>query len=152
MRLPLNVHVVVHPKEPINRSTSLHVRILAPEQSALFLFPAQIPAYDPAKTLLLFPGPDAWLLDADLPVPHSTSAIEAGVSTVGLPAPQRLLDPSAVRAKSPPRQGPSPNWSPAQVDTLVVVEAPWDKVSAGVSEYAREIACVWVIECVYFVL
>ena len=66
LTLPIHLDIVHHPTEKLSKSTAIAARILAPETSTWFEYPANIPAYDPAETILLFPAPNARRL-ADFP-------------------------------------------------------------------------------------
>ena len=68
IELPLQIDMVHHPREKLTKSTGLHSIIFAPGQARLLAFPSEIPAYDPASTVLLFPSDQATFFD-ELPIP-----------------------------------------------------------------------------------
>ncbi|PRP76847.1 hypothetical protein PROFUN_14806 [Planoprotostelium fungivorum] len=60
MRLPIQLNIIHHPKEPKSKKTSIHAKVLAPLDVVMFDDP-DIPDYRQEKdeVLLLFPSPDA---------------------------------------------------------------------------------------------
>eukprot|EP00126_Sphaerothecum_destruens_P009644 Sdes_comp20554_c0_seq1m15324 len=61
--LPVNVHIVKHPGEKSSKSTAIHACLLAPKNVKLHSYP-EIPTFeDNSRVLLLFPSPEAQLLE-----------------------------------------------------------------------------------------
>lgn len=54
---------VHHVGENVKKSTSIHCCILSPSSCRFLEFPADLPPYDPASTILLYPTSDALYLD-----------------------------------------------------------------------------------------
>ncbi|PVU92661.1 hypothetical protein BB560_006042 [Smittium megazygosporum] len=60
VNLPLNLFVFKHFQELVGKSTVIHAKILAPDQTSIFSYPDQIPqSIDPSTCLLLYPSKDA---------------------------------------------------------------------------------------------
>jgi hypothetical protein len=74
--LPLRVDLVHHPQERITKSTGLQACLVAPAQARLIEFPGEVPAYDPATTVVLFPTEDALdIWDPALDLSQVTTAV-----------------------------------------------------------------------------
>ncbi|ORY06582.1 DTW-domain-containing protein [Basidiobolus meristosporus CBS 931.73] len=64
LKLPVKLDILKHEKERDSKSTAIHARILAPEDTRIILYPSQIPQYDnPERVLLLYPSEDALTLN-----------------------------------------------------------------------------------------
>jgi hypothetical protein len=108
--LPVGVDIVVHPKENIRRSTSLHACVLAPAHCRLVRFPDAMPEYDFHDTVLLFPDEHAFAL----PDP-GTGLSES--RDQGCPA-------DTAELTSQPRL----SWQECRaLRRIVAIEAPWQK-------------------------
>lgn len=55
VKLPISVDIIHHPQEKVSKSTGLHARVMAPEYVRFLRFPQEVPEYDPASTVLVFP-------------------------------------------------------------------------------------------------
>jgi len=62
VRLPLKVHVVLHPGEHRGKATSVHAGVVSPDVR-LYTHPAVPEGLDSATTLLAYPGPGARTID-----------------------------------------------------------------------------------------
>lgn len=57
VELPCDVHVIKHPQEHNSKSTGVHAPILSAARLISYEQDVELPAYDPASTVLLFPSP-----------------------------------------------------------------------------------------------
>jgi hypothetical protein len=74
--LPVCFDLVHHPQENIKKSTGTHAPVLAPSFCRLLQFPDNVPAYDPARVVILYPTDDAvFLHDPVLDVTQITKII-----------------------------------------------------------------------------
>lgn len=64
--LPVCVTLVHHWQEKLTKSTGLHGCVLAPAQCELNAHPEEVPPFDPATTVVLYPSADACAIDDDL--------------------------------------------------------------------------------------
>ena len=55
--LPCDVHVIKHPLEHNSKSTGVHAPILSAARLISYEKDVELPPYDPASTVLLFPSP-----------------------------------------------------------------------------------------------
>eukprot|EP01086_Lenisia_limosa_P001562 TRINITY_DN13082_c0_g1_i1.p1 TRINITY_DN13082_c0_g1~~TRINITY_DN13082_c0_g1_i1.p1 ORF type:complete len:253 (+),score=16.71 TRINITY_DN13082_c0_g1_i1:58-816(+) len=62
IKLPIHVHIIKHESEKITKATSIHAKVLAPEDVSVHSN-LEIPEFDPETTVLLFPSEDAQSLD-----------------------------------------------------------------------------------------
>ncbi|XP_077487921.1 tRNA-uridine aminocarboxypropyltransferase 1 [Amblyomma americanum] len=62
LKLPVQIAIVKHAGEVDGKSTAAHLPVLAPEHVRIYTFP-DIPAFNPADVLLLFPGENAQPLE-----------------------------------------------------------------------------------------
>ncbi|KNC54974.1 DTW domain-containing protein 1 [Thecamonas trahens ATCC 50062] len=60
--LPIDLHIMHHPKEKLAKSTAVHAAVLAPNTTYFHEFP-DIPRFDAGDTLLVYPDPAAPTLD-----------------------------------------------------------------------------------------
>ncbi|RKP37609.1 DTW domain-containing protein, partial [Dimargaris cristalligena] len=64
VKLPVKLDILKHHHEKDGKSTAVHAKILAPEDTTIYSYPNNpITIDDPSRCLLLFPGPDAHTLE-----------------------------------------------------------------------------------------
>lgn len=61
--LPVNIDIVHHPQESKRKCTSIHGCMLSPKHIRMHEFPDEVPVYDPATTVFLFPKEDSPYID-----------------------------------------------------------------------------------------
>lgn len=125
--LPLKLHVVKHPKEVEGKSTAVHAAVIANKDTTVHTWP-DIPNFDPAKTLLVFPCDESVTLEQlakEVGEEAEKGGVEKESSTATTTASSSSSSSDSSSLNEPPKK--KIRLSALRYDSVVFIESTWNQ-------------------------